>query len=161
MSYVESNLMPDEYVVHAAKVHWCVFIPGFFFLAMSLLHALVGGVQNNPAFFVFFWIAAIFMTRGHLIRSTTELAVTSKRVVAKSGLIRRHSIELNLSKVESLQVEQGILGRMLGYGTITVNGTGGVRTPIKKIDRPLEFRRNAVAAVDAVQSSSAINSKAA
>jgi uncharacterized membrane protein YdbT with pleckstrin-like domain len=161
MSYVESNLMHDEHIVHTAKVHWCVFIPGFFFVAFSLQLALAGGVANNPAFFVFFWVAVYFMVRGHLIRSTTELAVTSKRVVAKFGLIRRHSIELNLSKVESFQVEQGILGRMLGYGTITVNGTGGVRTPIRKIDQPLEFRRNAVATVDAAQSGAAMNSKAA
>ena len=161
MSYVESNLMPDERVIYTAKVHWSVFIPGFIFLAFSLLHGLVGGVQNNPAFFVFFWPAAFFLVRGHLIRTSTELAVTSKRIVAKFGLIRRHTIELNLNKVESFHVEQGLSGRMFGYGTINISGTGGVRTPIKQIDQPLEFRRSAVAAVDAAQSNGTAQQRAA
>jgi uncharacterized membrane protein YdbT with pleckstrin-like domain len=142
-------------------VHWCVFIPGAFFLLMWLMQVAAVGVRNNPAAYFFFYVAGFFLLRALLIRMTTELAVTSKRVIAKFGLIRRQSIELNLSKVESFQVEQGLLGRMLGYGTITVNGTGGMRMPIKKIDQPFEFRRNAVATVDAVQSLNATTSKAA
>ena len=161
MSYVEANLMPDEHIIHAAKVHWCVFIPGALFLLIWLMQVAAVGVRDNPTIYFFLYLAGYFLVRAQLIRMTTELAVTSKRVVAKFGLIRRESIELNLSKVESFQVEQGILGRMLGYGTIAVNGTGGMRTPIKKIDQPFEFRRYAVAAVDAAQPINAPNSKAA
>jgi len=160
MSYVESNLMRDEQVVYTARVHWSVFIPGWVLMALAVLSVVAGGA-DNPMFAVFLWTSIGYLVRAHLIRKHTELAVTSKRVIAKFGIIRRHSIELNLSKVESFQVEQGLGGRMLGYGTITVNGTGGVRTPIKTIDQPLEFRRHAVTAVDAAQSSPATHSKAA
>lgn len=83
---------------------------------------------------------------------TTELAVTSKRVVAKTGLIRRNTIELNHSKVESFNVDQSILGRIFGFGTIIINGTGGGKTPIPNIDSPLEFRREAMQAIDTSQS---------
>ena len=161
MSYVESNLMRDEHVVYTARVHWCVFIPGCVLLTIALLIGATGGAGENPMFAVFLWTAVGYFVRAHLIRKNTELAVTSKRVIAKFGVIRRHSIELNLSKVESFQVEQGLSGRMFGYGTITVNGTGGVRTPIKSIDQPLEFRRHAVATVDAAQSNSSTQFKAA
>ena len=161
MSYVESNLMPEEHVVYAAKVHWYVFNPGVLVLAFSSLFLAAGGVRDNPAFFFVFWTAIFFLVRGFLIRNTTELAVTSQRVIAKFGVIRHHSIELNLSKVESFEVVQGIFGRMFGYGTIKVNGTGGVSTPIKHIADAVEFRRNAVGVVHATQSLNAIGSRAA
>jgi uncharacterized membrane protein YdbT with pleckstrin-like domain len=162
MSYVESNLMPEEHVVHTAKVHWCVFMPGIPFLAICLLHAAaLGGVRDNPGFFIFMWVAIVFFVRAFLLRATTEFAVTSRRVVVKFGAFRHHSIELNLSKVESFEVVQGILGRMFGYGTINVNGTGGVRTSIRNIDKAVEFRRNAVAVVHAAQSVGEMRSRVA
>ncbi|CAI1715215.1 Bacterial membrane flanked domain [Serratia quinivorans] len=72
---------------------------------------------------------------------TTELALTNKRIIAKFGFIRRSTVELRLEKVESIGVDQSILGRILGYGTIVVKGTGGTATPIPSISKPLEFRR--------------------
>lgn len=84
-------------------------------------------------------------------RQSTELAVTSKRIIAKFGFIRRSTIELNHSKVESFHVEQGVLGRILGFGTLSINGTGGGITPIPGIGDPLGFRRKAMEAIDAFQ----------
>jgi len=161
MSYVDSNLMPNEHVVCTARVHWCVFMPGYIMLAFAFLAGVAGGFGQNPAFGIFFMTALVLLLRAHVIRKTTELAVTSKRVIVKTGLVRRHTVELNHSKVESFQVSQGIFGRLMGYGTLTVTGTGGVRTPINSIDAPLEFRRNAVAAVDATQSPAVAAQKAA
>ncbi len=85
-------------------------------------------------------------------RMTTELAVTSKRVITKVGLIRRSTMELNHSKVESFHVDQSILGRIFGFGTLVVNGTGGGKTPVPNIDSPLEFRREAMQTIDGSQS---------
>jgi len=161
MSYVDSNLMSEEHVVYTARVHWCVFIPGLAFLAIWLMQVAAFGVRDNPMVFIFFYAAGFFLVRAQLIRMTTELAVTTKRVIARFGVIRQHSIELNLSKVESFEVVQGMFGRMLGYGTISVNETGGVRTPIKNIANAVEFHRNAVAVVHATQSLNAIDSRAA
>jgi len=161
MSYVESNLMPNEKIICTASVHWCVFIPAYIVLGFAFLVGVAAGIVHNPVFVAYLILGGILLLRAYLIRTTTELAVTSKRVIVKTGMIRRHTVELNHSKVESFQVSQGILGRMLGYGTLTVTGTGGVRTPIKKIEAPLEFRRNAVAAVDASQSPAEVARQAA
>jgi uncharacterized membrane protein YdbT with pleckstrin-like domain len=153
--------MPDERIVCTAKVHWIVFMPGAFILAWAFLLALGAGAANNPAFMIFFWVGLYFLVRGYAVRKATELAITTKRVFAKHGLVKRKTIELNLSKVESFVVTQGIFGRLFGYGTITVNGTGGVRTPIRKIEKPMEFRRAAVAAVDVAQSAGTLQTRAA
>lgn len=72
---------------------------------------------------------------------TTELAITNKRVIAKFGLIRRDTIEMNISKVESIQVDQGILGRIFNFGSILVAGAGDPKAPIPGISEPLKFRR--------------------
>ena len=73
----------------------------------------------------------------------TEFAITSRRIIHKKGFIRRETWELLLSKVESVQVDQGIFARIIGYGAIDVSGTGGSNDPVKLIRRPLEFRMKA------------------
>jgi len=74
-------------------------------------------------------------------RGTSEFAITNKRVIMKVGLIRRKALEMNLSKIESVNVDQTIMGRILGYGTITIIGTGGTRESFASISKPMEFRR--------------------
>ena len=76
----------------------------------------------------------------YILQRTSEFAVTTKRVFVKTGIVSRRSVELLLPKVESIQVDQGILGRLLNYGTITVVGTGGTRDPLKKIAAPMAFK---------------------
>ncbi len=74
-------------------------------------------------------------------RTTSEFVITNKRVVVKIGLIWRRTLEMNLSRVETVNVDQSILGRLLDYGTITIIGTGGTRESFRSISKPLEFRR--------------------
>jgi uncharacterized membrane protein YdbT with pleckstrin-like domain len=78
--------------------------------------------------------------RGFIRRATTELAVTDHRVIYKSGLLSRHTIEMNRDKVESVDVDQSLLGRIFGYGTVVVRGTGGSLEPMRNIGDPLTFR---------------------
>jgi uncharacterized membrane protein YdbT with pleckstrin-like domain len=150
MSYVDKNLMQNEVVIHRAKMHWFAYIPSvlliLFGLAMTSVKLKDGG--SNP-FAILVILVGFYKFIGVLILvKTTELAVTSKRVIAKTGLIRRSTIELNHSKVESYKVNQSIFGRLLGYGTLEVNGTGGGITPIQNIDSPLEFRKKAMEVAD-------------
>lgn len=84
---------------------------------------------------------------------TSEFIITNKRVIVKIGLIRRKSIEVLLNKVEGIQVNQGILARILGYGTITVGGTGGTKDPFKNIRSPIEFRKKAQEQIASIQDS--------
>jgi len=114
-SYVRSNLGGGEKVVYEAKLHWIIFV-------------------SLKAILTLFIIPLIEF-------STSEFAITNKRVIIKVGLISRRTLEMNLSKIESVVVNQGILGRMLGYGTIVVVGTGGTREPFAYITDPLTFRK--------------------
>ena len=90
---------------------------------------------------VFFCIGLLSLTSAFIYVSATELAVTTQRIIAKQGLISRRTLEMNVAKVENIQVDQTVLGRLLGFGKITVVGTGGTREPFSCIADPLAFRR--------------------
>jgi uncharacterized membrane protein YdbT with pleckstrin-like domain len=80
---------------------------------------------------------------------TSEYAITNKRVIIKIGLISRKTLEMNLSKIESVNVDQSIFGRLLGYGAITIIGTGGTRETFSALANPIQFRRVFQECVDA------------
>ena len=140
MSYIDTNLMPGESVTYRAKLHWIVFLwPIFWFVvAMALLS---GGRQSAGAGEVVILFAILTGIGSFINYTTSEFGITNKRVMVKVGFIKRNSLEVLLTKVEGVQVTQGILGRILGYGTIVVTGTGGSKEPFHKICAPLEFRK--------------------
>jgi uncharacterized membrane protein YdbT with pleckstrin-like domain len=146
MGYVDSNLLPNEQVTYRARLHRIIYLLPVCVLIVAIVVAIIGGG----------WIAlgvgliGLVLLVPPWIRSiSSEFAVTNKRVLVKVGLVRRHSLELLLQKVEGIGVDQGILGRILGYGTITVSGTGGTREAFRMIERPLEFRRQVQASLAA------------
>lgn len=151
--YVQSNLLPGEHVVHVARMHWSIYVPGSALLALAIYFTITGREDGTIMIGVFaFPLGLILLLKAWIQQATTELAVTSKRVIAKVGLISRSTVELNHSKVESLSVDQSVLGRVFGFGTIVISGTGGGKTPIPNIDSPLQFRREAMRAIDTSQS---------
>ena len=152
MGYVTNNLMPDERVIHVGKVHWFIFVPGTFMLlvAISLFRVDTEGGMGPVIGLIVLILAMISLIKAFIFKISTELAITSKRVIAKAGLISRSTVELNHRKVESFIVDQSIFGRVFGFGTIAVCGTGGGQTPIPNIDNPLEFRRQAMKIADEV-----------
>ena len=144
MSYADQNLIPGEQVLYQTGLHWIVFAPPVFFAAIFgliglLLMLLMQGTGGVGFFFLVF--AGLFILAGYLTRKATEIAVTNKRIVIKTGILNRRTLELLLSKVESIGVEEGLLGRMLGYGSVVVRGTGGTPEPFHDVTNPLEFRR--------------------
>jgi uncharacterized membrane protein YdbT with pleckstrin-like domain len=90
---------------------------------------------------LFFITAVIMVFQAIIIMVSTEFGVTNRRIIAKTGFIRRQSLEILLSKVESVFVNQTILGRMLNFGTVTVTGTGGTRGSFRAIVNPIEIRK--------------------
>ena len=84
-----------------------------------------------------------------IVYTTTELAVTNKRVIAKTGLIQRRTIEMFLEKIESIQVDQSVLGRLFNFGSVVISGTGVHSAPFKSISDPLALRKNFMMAADA------------
>jgi uncharacterized membrane protein YdbT with pleckstrin-like domain len=145
MGYVDSNLLSGEQITFQTRLHWIVFgWPVVFALFAALMTAAGAGPASG-----FFWFLAIAVGCLSLLSyMTSEFAVTTKRVIIKVGALRRRTLELQLSKVESVTVDQGILGRIVGYGTIVVTGTGGTKEPFRRIATPMGFRQ-------AVQASSA------
>ena len=150
MGYVTSNLMSGERVIHVGKVHWFIFVPGtVLFLVAIWLFTVATEEGIGPVFGVVALLFAIVsLIRAFIFKISTELAITTKRVITKVGFISRKTVELNHSKVESFNIDQGILGRIFGFGTLVVCGTGGSKTPIPNIGDPLEFRRQAMNVVD-------------
>lgn len=145
MGYVDSNLLPNEHVTYRARLHRIVYLFPVCVLIIALLVALAGGGWMAGG--VVGVIGLVLMIPPWIRSISSEFAVTNKRVLVKVGLMRRHSLELLLQKVEGIGVDQGILGRILGYGTITVSGTGGTREAFRMIAKPLEFRRQVQASL--------------
>jgi uncharacterized membrane protein YdbT with pleckstrin-like domain len=130
--YVEKILIKDEQLVYTGRLS-----------AWGFIWPIVLGIVLVPL------VVGIFVLAWVWIRMrTVELAITTRRLIIKSGLVSRHTVELNLGKVESLQVDQNVLGRLLGFGSIQVNGTGTSHAPIHGVADPLEFRRQFMQAQD-------------
>jgi uncharacterized membrane protein YdbT with pleckstrin-like domain len=125
MRYVENNLIPGEQVVYRAELHWIIFI--------------------WPAIFSLILIGIPWLIAAILQKKTTEMAVTNKRVIIKTGIISRRTIEMNLSKIENIEVNQSLIGRIFGYGIITIIGTGGTHEPFNTVSQPLDFRKAVLA----------------
>jgi uncharacterized membrane protein YdbT with pleckstrin-like domain len=144
MSYLDDHLLAGEHVVYRARLHWSIFAISIGVIALGIVLAIILRVYQ-PAY----WYAgAALVGIGLLVAigpaihyASAEFAVTDKRVVAKLGFIERESLETLLSKIEAIGVDQGIVGRVLGYGTITITGTGGTEESFPNIADPLEFRR--------------------
>jgi hypothetical protein len=157
MSYIDKTLVPGEKVVYTTRLHWIVML-GHIFGAL-VLWALGGYVlwygyahprmeltsrhvaeYGGAALLV---VGLIVILVGSIRRNATEMAVTTRRVVVKTGLASRRTIEMLLNKVETIEVSEPGMGRMLGYGSITMIGTGGTSEGFHKIAGPIAFR-NAV-----------------
>ncbi len=154
MSYAEKHLIAGEAVQYETRLHWIVML-GHALIALvlaligvSLLFTPWSSVKGGEAASgALRWagvaclvVGAAFFGVGLLRRNATEMAVTNKRVIVKSGLADRRTIELLLPRIESIAVEEPALGRVLGYGTVIVRGTGGTPEVFPQIARPLEFR---------------------
>jgi len=154
MSYIDATLVPGEEVVYQTRLHWVVMLGHILFslvlviagaglfvylrmqtgLDMNLVRILIG----FAALLAIVGVAAFIV--GMARRNATEMAVTTRRVVIKTGLAARKTIEMLLNKVESIEVSETTGGRMLGYGTIVIIGTGGTSEPFHKMAHPLQFR---------------------
>jgi uncharacterized membrane protein YdbT with pleckstrin-like domain len=148
MSYVQSHLQEGETVVHQTTVHWIVYGRAVFWLVVAAV-LYVASMRALDADYVkplhLAALAAVVLAvldalRALMRRMSTELAVTSLRVISKTGIIRRRTFEMNRSKIESVLVDQSILGRLFDFGTIIIKGTGGGIDPLVGIDQPMKFR---------------------
>ena len=139
MGYIENNLTNGEVIKYRAKIHWAIYTwPSIWFLFALLL--LVSGGNSAPFSWVFFILALFLGLRSFIIVKSSEFVLTTKRVIMKSGFLRRNSTDVLLAKLESFNVDQGFIGRIFNYGTFIVGGTGSAGG-FKTIADPLEFRK--------------------
>ena len=148
MSYVQRVLQPGEVVRHSASIHWIVYLPGLLFALAAVLS--FGWAELGARASVFweivaalFAIVAVFLLIPEWFTWwTTEIAVTNLRIIYKTGFISRNTVEMHMDKVESVDVDQSILGRLLDYGDVSVRGTGAGFEPLQRIAKPIELRNH-------------------
>jgi uncharacterized membrane protein YdbT with pleckstrin-like domain len=162
MGYVDRNLVPGETLLYRTRHHWLVLlgpvvgglsllVPGVALLLEAIVTRdsaglVVGNSTISPKWMaiigaILVVAAIITFSYGVAKRNATEMAVTNRRVLIKTGLTSRRTLDLMLSRVESIGVEESAAGRMLGYGSVIVRGTGGTPEPFLMIAHPQEFRR--------------------
>jgi membrane protein YdbS with pleckstrin-like domain len=144
MSYLDDHLLGGERIVYRARLHWTIFLTSIVVVLLGIgLWILLRYIDPRYSY-AGLGLAGIglLLAIGPAIRYvTSEFAVTDKRVLGKVGFIERESDETLLSKIEAIAVDQGIVGRMFGFGTVTITGTGGTQERFAGIGNPLEFRR--------------------
>jgi membrane protein YdbS with pleckstrin-like domain len=145
-SYARSTLQSNETALYKTSVHWIIFIGGgivafmlLVFFALPMAIAIQAG-SNSAAGWLVLILPVFIMLPAVVTYLTSELVITDKRILIKVGFIQRRTLEMFISKIESVGVNQGLVGRLLDYGTVTIRGTGGSVEPFRKIAHPLEFR---------------------
>lgn len=171
MGYIEKNLTPGEELLYRTGLHAIVMLGplalGAAFAVAAAACAAAGfssDAGTNHAAHRTAWLAgagiaavagALSIGVGWTRRAGIEMAVTNKRLIVKTGILRRRTIEMMLAKVESVSVDQGVWGRIADYGTLVVRGTGGTHERFERIGHPLEFRRKAQEQIDRSQATPA------
>jgi uncharacterized membrane protein YdbT with pleckstrin-like domain len=153
MSYVKEVLQPGETVLVTTRIHWIIYLPGAALTFAGVLGLLWSYGLTAGAVRDIVWALALLCIAGGLIllfrawfrRWTTEIAITDRRVIYKRGFIRRYTVEMHMDKVESVDVDQSLLGRLFDYGDVIVRGTGASFEPLPMVDSPIKLR-NAVTA---------------
>ncbi len=168
MLYVQQSLGPDEELIHIGKFHWMYTVNAFTSIFWGLAGAIIvmiasyymygymGKLPNNAGFldsikiihpglrafsFLVFIFGLVKFAQMMVIKATTEIAITNSRLVYKRGLVARHVGEINIDRIEGVNVLQSILGRIFNYGRIMVRGMGVGEVLLPPIENPIAFRR--------------------
>jgi uncharacterized membrane protein YdbT with pleckstrin-like domain len=153
MAYYTQVLQPDETVKVVGRLHWSIYLRAVGVLVVAVLLLLWADKLPDPVWQRYARLAGgaigvlgILLFLGAWIRRrATEIVVTDKRVIYKCGLLARHTVEMNVSKIETVDVEQGLGGRIWGYGTLLIRGTGAGFEPLVGVGSPLQIRNAIVA----------------
>jgi uncharacterized membrane protein YdbT with pleckstrin-like domain len=147
VSYVDRHLLPNERVVYRTRLHWILFVRPVFVTLVGLSLTVALGALTRMEWV---WYLSLVVILGGLVWGgihaielfTSEFAVTTTRLIFKVGIVARYTTELLLGKVESIGVQQKLLGRLLNYGDLVVTGTGGAREVFPRVHDPIAFRNH-------------------
>ena len=151
--YIDDILQPGEKVLYSTNAHWMFYLPAIAAWALAVVLLVLSRATTTESVIllclsaaaVVALVAIYWMAKAWFHRWTTETDVTNLRVVHKTGFIKRRTFEMSLDKVESVDVDQSILGRLLNYGNVTVRGVGEGAETITTIASPLDFRNHITA----------------
>ena len=146
--YIDQILQPGENVLYSTNAHWIFYLPAIVAWIVALALLILSRATTTEGIVLLCLSASVIAAlaglywaiRGWFHRLTTETDVTNRRVVHKTGFINRHTFEIALDKIESVDVEQSIAGRIFNYGDVTIMGVGEGRQTISTIASPLAFR---------------------
>ncbi len=151
MGYIERTLVESERLLRLGHLHWIIFARAVLFAVAGVAVMLAGGAQvaNNPngagsligIGFLLILASAYLGIRALVRRWTTEIAATTRRFVVKRGFVRRLVMEIGAGQIESIAIHQSVLGRLLDFGTVVVEGTGSGIDPVGPVAEPLKLRR--------------------
>ena len=154
MTYTQDSLAFGEHIVLRTSPHWIAFLPAGSILLLAFFMAgwgapfLIFEPFIEHGFLVHHLLAYLAgliglaqLVRAFIFYTTTEYAITNKRIIMKRGFIRRFTIEIFLSRIEGINIHQTIPGRILGYGTVVLVGTGGTNDFCMNLPDPVGFRR--------------------
>jgi uncharacterized membrane protein YdbT with pleckstrin-like domain len=147
MAYYTKVIQPDENVRYVGGLHWTIYRNAILLAVVAVAALIVClGVSGDQQFLaliaagLFLLLAAVSFLGAWFVRITTEIVVTDRRIIHKVGWIARRTEEMNITKVETVDVNQGIGGRIFNYGTVAIRGIGGGWEPLRRVGSPLELR---------------------
>ena len=149
MSYVERVVQPGEQVRHISSIYWIVYWPGVAVALLAVAAYWFGETRLLPrawqyTAYALALVAVVLLVREWYQWWITEIAVTNRRVIYKRGLIRLQTNEMNMDKVESVQVAQSVFGRMFDFGTVRILGTGEGFEALRTIAGPIKLRNSII-----------------
>ena len=143
MGYIDDNLLSGEQILFRTHLHWKVFVLPALLVLMGVAF-MAGAIYEGLDPYLSSLILLIplgILFSAYLTWQCSEFAVTDKRVLIKTGILTRHTLETILTKVENIGVEQTLWGRLFNFGTLYVTGTGSTKETFPGIHAPLEFRK--------------------
>jgi uncharacterized membrane protein YdbT with pleckstrin-like domain len=168
MLYVRQSLGPDEELVYAGHFHWMYTLKAIFSIVIGFIGAvgiiyaglyyynnygsgfysqtLIGQIRELPAVVkmacIFTFLMGLFrFAQMMIVKATTEIAITTSRLVYKRGLVARYVGEMSIDRIEGVNVLQTIFGRLLGYGRVMVRGMGVGEVVLPPLANPVAFRK--------------------
>jgi len=153
MAYYTKVLQPGERVLAIGHLHWSIHRHALLLLMVALAMLVASFWAPQPYGPTAVRIIAVgtaivgllMLLATSIRRRSTEIVVTDRRVIYKRGILSRHTVEMNVSKIEAVDIEQSLTARLLDYGTIMIHGTGADIEPLQRIERPLAIRSAIVA----------------
>jgi uncharacterized membrane protein YdbT with pleckstrin-like domain len=147
MSYYMKVLQADEQVKYVGKLHWTIYrnaillaIPAVIVAGLAMSQTDTTRSLTLAVSGILAILALVSFLSAWFVRASTEIVVTDKRIIHKVGWISRHTEEINITKVETVDVAQGIAGRLFDFGTVLIRGIGGSWEPLRRVASPLQLR---------------------